>query len=209
METEQKKMKVFIVDDHYMIIEGIHSLLSKEPGITWTGHAINAASCMEQLVILRPDIILMDINLPDKSGTELCKEVKQLYPSIHIIALSSFNQQGFIQKMLDNGASGYLLKNAEREEIIEAMHRAMEGGTYLSAEPARILKKESANQVIVTRREKEVLELIAEGFTNKEIAAKLFISITTVDTHRNNLLEKFKVSNVASLVKVAVTKGIL
>jgi len=202
-------MKVFIVDDHYMIIEGIHSLLAKEPEVKWLGHAMNAEGCLDFLKTREPDIILMDINLPDKSGTELCKEVKQLYPSIHILALSSFNQQGFIQKMLENGASGYLLKNAEREEILEAMKRAMEGKKYLSKETEKILQKANEEQVIITRREKEVLELIADGLTNKEIAARLFISVTTVDTHRKNLLEKFGVNNIASLIKTAATLGML
>ena len=115
------KTKVFIVDDHYMVIEGIRSLLQNEKGIEWTGHATNADSCLSFLKNQLPDVILMDISMPDKSGIELCKEVKEKYPSVFIIGLSTFNQQSFIQKMMDNGASGYVLKNATREEIMEAI----------------------------------------------------------------------------------------
>lgn len=109
------KASIFIVDDHYMVIEGIQSLLQKETGIEWMGHATNAASCLAFLKQQQPDIILMDVNLPDKSGIDLCKEVKQLYPSIFILGLSTFNQQAIIANMLDNGASGYVLKNATRK----------------------------------------------------------------------------------------------
>ncbi len=115
------KTKVFIVDDHYMVIEGIRSLLQNEKTIEWAGHATNADSCLSFLKNQLPDVILMDISMPDKSGIDLCKEVKEKYPSVFIIGLSTFNQQSFIQKMMDNGASGYVLKNATKEEILEAI----------------------------------------------------------------------------------------
>ena len=110
--------KIFIVDDHYMIIEGIRSLLQNEKSIEWLGHAGNAASCMAFLQHQLPDVILMDISLPDKSGIDLCKEVIAKYPSIFIIGLSTYNQQSFIEKMIANGASGYVLKNATQEELM-------------------------------------------------------------------------------------------
>lgn len=198
-------IKVFIVDDHYMVIEGIRSLLQNESGIEWAGHASNADSCLAFLQQQLPDIILMDINLPDKNGIELCKEVRQLYPSVFIIGLSTFNQQSFIQKMMENGASGYVLKNATQEELMEAIRVVANGKTYFSDEAALSLRKNSGNEIpVLTRREKEVLELIADGLTNNEIAAKLFISVTTVDTHRKNLLAKFDSRNIASLIKAAM-----
>ena len=197
--------KIFIVDDHYMVIEGIRSILQEENSIEWMGHASNAASCLAFLSRQEPDIILMDINLPDKSGIDLCKEVKALYPSILIIGLSTFNQQSFIQMMMANGASGYVLKNATLEELMEAFQAVHKGQTYLSDEVALVLRKNADAQVpVLTRREKEVLELIAEGLTNIEIATKLFISPATVDTHRKNLLAKFDVCNTAALVKYAI-----
>jgi len=197
--------KVFIVDDHYMVIEGIRSLLQNEATVEWVGHASNAASCLAFLHQQLPDVILMDINLPDKNGIELCKEVRQLYPSVFIIGLSTFNQQSFIQKMMENGASGYVLKNATQEELMEAIKTVANGKTYLSDEAALSLRKSNSGETpVLTRREKEVLELIADGLTNNEIAAKLFISVTTVDTHRKNLLAKFDSRNIASLIKSAM-----
>jgi DNA-binding NarL/FixJ family response regulator len=196
--------RIFITDDHYMVVEGIRSLLQHEKNIEWAGHAMNAASCLAFLQQQQPDVILMDINLPDKSGIDLCKEVKAKYPDIHIVGLSSFNQQSFIQKMIDNGASGYVLKNASREELIEAIEAVMDGKTFLSLEATATMKSNPDSQIpVITRREREVLLLIAEGLTNNEIADKLFISNTTVDTHRKNLLTKFEVRNTATLIRLA------
>lgn len=196
--------KIFIVDDHYMIIEGIRSLLQFQKGFEWMGHAMNAASCMAFLDHQEPDVILMDISLPGKTGIELCKEVKSKYPDIKILGLSSFNQHSFIQKMLDNGASGYVLKNATLEELEMAIKTVDQGGIYLSLEAELTVQKNDTSIIpIITRREKEVLLLIAEGMTNNEIALKLFISTTTVDTHRKNLLTKFEVKNTASLIRMA------
>lgn len=195
--------KVFIVDDHYMVIEGIRSLLQNEKGIEWTGHATNAASCLAFLQHQMPDVILMDISMPDKSGIDLCKEVKEKYPSVFIIGLSTFNQQSFIQKMMDNGASGYVLKNATQEELIEAIEIVAKGKKYLSHEVSQVLRKQDDTNIVLTRREKEVLELIADGMTNNEIGGKLFISPSTVDTHRKNLLAKFEAKNTASLIHIA------
>lgn len=203
-------IKVFIVDDHYMVIEGIRSLLQNEKSVEWTGHAMNASSCLAFLKQQQPDVILMDINLPGISGIELCSEVKEKYPAVFIVGLSTFNQQSFIQKMIDNGASGYVLKNATQQELMEAITHAAKGEIYLSDEAASSLKKNEGNgNPVLTRREKEVLELIADGLTNGEIAAKLFISVATVDTHRKNLLAKFQAKNTASLVKAAVQLQLL
>lgn len=186
-----------------MVIEGIRSLLQQEPDVEWMGHAMNAESCLAFLKQQQPDIILMDINLPDKSGIDLCREVKEKYPSVFIIGLSTFNQQSFIQRMMENGASGYVLKNATRDELLDAIRAVMKGKTWLSDEVTQTLKHADASGIILTRREKEVLELIADGMTNNEIAQKLFISVTTVDTHRKNLLAKFDVKNTALLIRTA------
>ena len=196
-------IKVFIVDDHYMVIEGIHSLLQNEKSIEWSGHATNAVSCLAFLQQQQPDVILMDINLPDKSGIDLCKQVKEKYPSIFIIGLSTFNQLSFIQKMMDSGASGYVLKNASQTELMEAIETVAKGKIYFNDEASKTLQKNEATHIILTRREKEVLELIAEGMTNNVIGQKLFISTATVDTHRKNLLAKLNAKNTASLVRMA------
>jgi DNA-binding NarL/FixJ family response regulator len=187
-----------------MVIEGIRSLLQYEQQVEWMGHAMNADSCLAFLQKQQPDVILMDINLPDKSGIDLCKEVKSKYPSIQVIGLSSFNQQSFIQKMLESGASGYVLKNATREELMDAIETVMDGRRFLSDDAAATVKRNEDSKIpVITRREKEVLLLIAEGMTNNEIGEKLFISTTTVDTHRKNLLTKFDTRNTASLIRMA------
>ncbi len=203
------KASIFIVDDHYMVIEGIRSLLQNEKEIDWMGHATNAASCLAFLKQQQPDVVLMDINLPDMSGIDLCKQVKQLYPSIMVLGLSTFNQLAIIRNMTDNGASGYVLKNATKEELLEAVSLVLRGKLYYSTEAALSLKESAIQQPLITRREKEVLQLIAEGLTNAEISEKLFISIPTVNTHRKSLLEKFEAKNTAILVSKAIRQGMV
>lgn len=204
------KTRVFIVDDHFMVIEGIKSLLQNEAEIEWTGHATNAESCMAFLKRGQPDLILMDISLPDKSGIELCREVHSKYPAVRIIGLSTFNQRSYIEKMMDNGASGYLLKNAGKEEILKGIETVMQHKKYFSHEAALTIRSNPNKELpVLTRREKEVLELIAAGHTNQDIADKLFISCTTVDTHRKNLLQKFEAKNVAVLINLATKNGFL
>jgi DNA-binding NarL/FixJ family response regulator len=201
-----KPITVFIVDDHFMVIEGIQSLLQNETALKVIGHASNTASCLSFLQRQQPDIILMDINLGTENGIDLCKQVKERYPQVMVLALSTFNQFSFIDKMMESGASGYLLKNAERFEIKEAIEQALKGGTYLSREVNDTLKamEEGKNEKpALTRREKEVLELIADGLNSQEIADKLFIGVSTVDTHRKNLLIKFGVKNTAMLIRMA------
>lgn len=196
--------KIFIVDDHYMIIEGIRSLLQHEVGLEWLGHAMTADSCLAFLRKQRPNVLFMDVNLPDQSGIDLCSQVKKAYPKIRIIGLSSFNQFSFIEKMFQNGAAGYVLKNATKEELLEAIDTVMEGKTYISASvETTINTNKNIKTPLITRREKEVLLLISEGLTNGEIADTLFVSITTVDTHRKNLLAKFEVKNTAALIRMA------
>jgi DNA-binding NarL/FixJ family response regulator len=202
--------KIFITDDHYMIIEGIRSLLQGEKNLEWLGHAMTAGSCMAFLKNQQPDVLFLDVNLPDKNGIDLCKEIKTLYPKIRIIALSSFNQQSFIQKMMNNHASGYVVKNASREELIRAIDTVVDGDTFLSHEAAITMEtSDGTGMPVITRREREVLLLIANGLTNTEIADQLFISTTTVDTHRKNLLSKFEAKNSASLVRIAYEKNLI
>ena len=204
------KTRVFIVDDHYMVIEGIRSLLNNEPEIEWVGHATNAESCLAFLQKNQPDVILMDIGLPDKSGIDLCYEVKTKYPAIKVLGLSTFNQKSYITKMIENGASGYLLKNAGKSELLKGIEMVMINKSFMSHEAAVSLRtNEEENLPVLTHREKEVLQLIANGLTNQEIAVKLFISNTTVETHRKNLLQKFGANNVAALINLAAKGGFI
>jgi DNA-binding NarL/FixJ family response regulator len=206
-------LRVFIVDDHPVVIEGIHSLLKNEKDMEWAGQAMNAQSCLGFFVNNTADVVLMDISMPGMDGVELCGVMKEKYPGIMILGLSSFNQGLYIKKMMENGASGYVLKNSSREELLKAIHTVCEGGIYFSGEAGESLKQyqrsQQAEMPLLSRREKEVLELIAEGHTNPEIAEKLFLSQFTVDSHRKNLLAKLNAKNTASLVKLAVENKLI
>jgi len=204
-------IRVFIIDDHQMIIEGIHSLLQGEQNIEWMGSTKSPDDLMLFLAKSQPDVLLMDINLPQRSGLELCREVKEKYPAINIIGLSTSNQPSVIRKMQENGASGYLLKDASQSEILEALQQVNKGKEYVSFSVAEALKKKGSDTSLpaLTRREKEILELIAEGHTNRKIAAKLFLNRTTINTHRKNMLTKFNVKNTAALIKIAVTNHLI
>jgi DNA-binding NarL/FixJ family response regulator len=204
--------KVFIVDDHTVVIEGIYSLLQREKDIEISGHSNNATNCIEYFKTHTTDVILMDISLPDMNGVDLCRQIKKDYPGIMVLALSTFNQSTYVRKMIESGASGYLLKNAGRREIIEAIQEVKKGKTYFSFDAAQILKTDSDQKTGIpplTKREKEVLVNIAEGLTNLQIAKKLFISIDTVETHRKNLHSKLNVKNSAMLVRFAVENNLL
>lgn len=184
--------------------------MNNESEIEWVGHAMNAASCLAFLQKSQPDVILMDIGLPDKSGIDLCYEVKSKYPTIRVLGLSTFNQKSYIAKMIGNGASGYLLKNAGRAELLKGIEMAMLNKSFMSHEAAVTLRSNDNNSVpVLTHREKEVLQLIGIGLTNQEIAEKLFISNTTVETHRKNLLQKFGAKNVAVLINMATKYGFI
>jgi DNA-binding NarL/FixJ family response regulator len=201
-------IRVFIVDDHPVVIEGIHSLLQNEKDIEWAGHAMNAQSCLGFFVHNTADIILMDINLPDMNGVELCGLIKDKYPGIFVLGLSTSNQGLYIKKMMENGASGYILKNSSREDLLQAIHAVRDGCIYFSGEVGEALAQYQKSQhvalPVISRREKEVLGLIAEGYTNAEIAEKLFVSQFTVDSHRKNLIAKLNVKNTAMLIRFAV-----
>lgn len=206
-------ISVFIVDDHPVVIEGIHSLLMNEKDIAWVGQAMNAASCLGFFVNNTADVVLMDISMPGMDGVELCAVMKEKYPGIFILGLSTFNQGLYIKKMMENGASGYILKNSSKEELIEAIHVVKDGGIYFSGEAGQALaeyqKSGKTELPILTPREKEILELIAEGFTNPQIAEKIFLSQFTIDSHRKNLLAKLNVKNTASLIRLAVERKLI
>jgi DNA-binding NarL/FixJ family response regulator len=206
-------IRVFIVDDHPVVIEGIHSLVQNEQGIEWAGQAMNARSCLGFFVNNTADVVLMDISMPGMDGVDLCAVMKEKYPGIMILGLSTFNQGLYIKKMMENGASGYILKNSSKEELIKAIHTVHEGGVFFSGEAGQALaeyKKSSKNELpVLTPREKEILELIAEGYTNPQIAEKIFLSQFTVDSHRKNLLAKLNVKNTASLIRLAVERKLI
>jgi DNA-binding NarL/FixJ family response regulator len=204
-------IKVCIVDDHQLILEGLQSLLEHEAGIHLTGLLKNAEELLSYIPRNLPDVILMDINLPHTNGLELCKIIVSQYPSIKVVGLSTSNQISIIKNMLANGASGYLLKDASKKEIIDAIITVYKGKEYVNRSISDVLKTGAGAEElpVLTRREKEILELISDGMTNMDIAVKLFVTVNTVDSHRKNMLAKFGVKNTAALVKLAITNNLL
>jgi DNA-binding NarL/FixJ family response regulator len=208
-------INVVILDDHLMVLEGLQSMLNSQQNIVVTNTFSRGIDLLTFLKTETPSIILLDINLPDSNGIDLCKTITNLYPQINIIGLSNFSDTGFIKNMIRNGAKGYLLKNTTKDELIKAIKAVNYGKTYLPI----ILKEKLLNESFgvqsstfipkLTRRENEILTCIAEELTNTEIAKQLFISTKTVESHRKNLHQKFGVRNTAGLIKEAFTKGIL
>jgi DNA-binding NarL/FixJ family response regulator len=199
------KIKIIVVDDHPMVLEGMKSMMAQIDFVELIGLATNAYQAMELLNTCLPDIVITDINMPEISGMELTARIQKDFPDVKIIAMSTFKERSYISQMIQNGASGYLVKSASREEIEEAILTAHEGKLYLSLDVnMQPGEKEKLDRIpVLSSREKEVLQLIADGMTNPQIAAKLFISLHTVDSHRKNLLTKFAVNNTASLIKLA------
>ena len=205
-------IRVFIIDDHPMVIEGIRALLNAVEGITVIGSATDAFTAQKFLKTHVADVALLDINLPEVSGLDLCPELRAKYPKMKILGLSTFKERSFIGRMISQGASGYVLKSASQDELVDAIAHASRGQMYLSMEVAQIIANAESPQPqmpLLTTREKEVLTLIAEGLTNNQIAEQLFISPLTVDSHRKNLLAKLGVKNTASMIKIAVENKLI
>jgi two-component system, NarL family, nitrate/nitrite response regulator NarL len=199
------KIKVLIVDDHPMVLEGMRSMLAQISFVAIAGTAANAYEAVELIKQALPQIVITDINMPEISGIELALKIKTEFPQVKIIAMSTFKERSYISQMIQNGASGYLVKSASKEEIEEAILSVHEGKLYMSLDInlSSSDKQELNNMPVLSSREKEVLQLIADGMTNPQIAAKLFLSMHTVDSHRKNILTKFSVNNTASLIKLA------
>ena len=202
--------KILIVDDHPLVVEGLKSLLADSEEITVIGTASNAFDAVDFLKNNEVDIVFLDINLQDINGIDLCKKIKDQFPDIKSLALSTFSERAYVSRMIQNGASGYLIKSSSKEEILDAIRQVQAGGYYMNVSFEQNTAVSSPKTIpFLTRREKEVLLLIAEGLTNPQIANQLFISVATVNTHRSNLLMKFEVSNTASLIKVAAGLGLV
>lgn len=205
-------IRTFIIDDHPMVIAGIKSLLSDSHLVEISGTASDGYVALEALKSADAEVALTDINLGDLNGIELCGMLKKARPNLKILGLSTFKERSYITRMIEAGASGYLLKNASKEELEEGIVAAWRGRMFLSQEASQVLTSPAAKSTpipLLTAREKEVLALIAEGMTNAEIATQLYVSPLTVDSHRKNLLAKFGVKNTAAMVKVALEQHLL
>jgi len=217
MVNSTEKIRIVITDDHKIIREGIRALLATEENIVVVGEAYDGDSLLDVLKHNPADIVLLDINMEGRSGLELVTEVKELYPDVKVIMLSMLDHAQYVSRAIENGASGYLVKNAGREEVSVALKLVSAGSTFISPSISLNLLQNrnevpdvsSAEQENLSKRELEVLHLIAEGYTNAEIAEKLFNSKRTIETHRQNMLEKTRCKNTASLIKYAVKNGLV
>jgi DNA-binding NarL/FixJ family response regulator len=202
-----------IVDDHPVVMEGVQKLLESKRHIQVAGCFTTGSDFIAFIKSNKVDIVLLDISLPDVSGIDLCKDIKALSPATCVLVLSNHSERSIIMQLLQNGASGYLLKNASATELTNCINEALEGQITFSKEVKEIIARPSASALRgipqLTRREKEILHLISEGVTTAGIAAQLSLSPLTIETHRRNLLQKFDVKNVAALIKVAVQQGLI
>lgn len=205
------KIRLLVVDDHPMVLEGMKSMLQQLSFVDLCGMATDAYAAMELIKKEKPQIVITDINMPEISGIELALKIRHEFPEVKVVAMSTFKERSYISQMIQNGAAGYLVKSASREEIEEAILSVHEGKLYMSLDInlSAADKTELNNIPVLSTREKEVLVLIADGLTNPQIAAKLFISMHTVDSHRKNLLTKFGVNNTAGLIKIAVRNNMI
>lgn len=207
---------VLVIDDHPIVLDGIRTMLKDEAGFEIIGTAKNAAEALEFLNQQTPDIILLDISLPDMDGLQLCQKIRTTNKKSKILGLTSFNEAGMISSLLQRGGNGYLLKNMERSELIRAMQAVLNGKIFLSDAANETILAQFQNQKaaveegpLLTRREKEILTMLADGLKGPEIAEKLFLSPLTVETHRKNLCKKLNVNSVQMLLKVARDRKII
>ena len=203
-------ISILVIDDHPLVGDGITLMVKDIEYLQIISVCKSGKEALEFLVDAKPDIILLDISLPDIDGLELCFQIRKTNKQTKIIGLTSTNEAGIITQLLANGGNGYLLKNMEREELINAIDEVMNGRIFLSKaanqkilEQFHSLKDALKNKPVLTRREKEILKLLYEGLTGPQIAEKLFLSPLTVETHRKNLMQKLNVNSVQQLLKVA------
>lgn len=202
-------MTIAIVDDHPVVIEGLRTLLKDNKTVSFT----RAGDFIDYVKSNWVDIVLLDITLPDGNGIDFCREIKNISPATIVLGLSNLAERSIILQMLQNGASGYLLKNAAADELMKCIEEAKKGGVAFSNEVKEILAKPTRAELrtapSVTKREKEILQLLSRGMTTASIATGLNLSPLTVDTHRRNLLQKFDVKNTAELLMAAVEQKLL
>ena len=210
-------IRILLADDHRIMREGLRALLEKEAGIEILAEAENGRTAVELSRELNPDVVIIDIGMPDLNGIDATRQIVAESPSVKVIALSMHADRKFVREMLSAGASGYLLKDAAFEELSMALATVINNQTYLSPSVAdtvvrdylgTIDTKASGGSPALTKREREVLQLIAEGRSTKDIASHLYVSIKTIETHRKQIMDKIGVNSVAELTKYAIREGL-
>lgn len=212
-------LRVFITDDHELYLEGLVLLLNKQPGIQVVGSALSGKELLQKLPGLQVDILLLDVHLPDTGEEELLKKIRSVHPDLKILYLTIMRGTRYIHKLIRHDIHGYILKNTSIEELVKALNSVSEGKKYFSKEINIIdTEQDFRNTVtiedkkvdeILSKREIEVLTLICKEYSNSEIAEKLFLSVSTVETHRKNLIAKLGVNNTVGLVKFALRNNLI
>jgi DNA-binding NarL/FixJ family response regulator len=209
--------KILLVEDHIVVRQGIKALLSDEPDIEIVGEADNGREALSLVSKLQPDVVLMDISMPGLNGIEATRQIRQRHAAVKVVILSMHANEEYVFQVLRAGASGYVLKQSDSSEVLTAIRAALAGGSFLSPPISRTVIDDYVHRAevrgreddmdLLTSREREVLQLLAEGASNREIAEQLSISIKTVETHRSNMMNKLEVKNKTELVKYALRKG--
>ncbi len=197
-------IRVHITDDHRMLVEGLSAAI-RESGIaevTGTSHLLD--DCRKACAVQQPDVLLLDINMPDGNGIDFCEEMHNRYPAIKILMLTSYSEFTVAKRAIDAGASGYILKNALSEEVVKGIETVAKGQTFLSHEIDLLMRRSPDRSIWLTAREQEMLRYIVDGYTNQEIADRMFLSIETIKTYRKYLIQKLGARNSMELVKLAI-----
>jgi DNA-binding NarL/FixJ family response regulator len=211
-------MKVLVVDDHEIVRQGIKMVLETDPELEVVGEAASGDEAIEKVRDLGPNVVVMDIGMPGLSGFEATRRIRDSHPDVQVLALTVHDSEAYVFQMLQAGATGYVVKRAPAAEVIQAVKRAFLGEAVLHPSVAKLLIKDYLTRVergeessydTLSDREREILKLIAEGRTNKEIAEMLFLSIKTIQAHRANLMRKLGMHDRTELVKYAIRKGII
>ncbi len=211
-------VRVILADDHALMREGLRALIEREPGITVVGEATNGAEAVALVSRLGPHLVIMDVAMPCLNGIEATRKILHDHPHTRVVALSGHDNKEFVREMLAAGASAYVLKERAFEELSRAVREAMRGRKYLSPEIARGVVDdyvelsgsfgENPAFIVLTAREREVLQQLAEGRSTKEMAAALGVSVKTIETHRRNIMQKLDLHSVAELTKYAIREGV-
>ncbi len=216
-----KKTKILVVDDHPLVRFGVINQLKSSDDYIVVGEAEDGEDAIAKTKALTPDLVIMDIFMPGLSGIEATKLIKKKYPETKILILTGFENEDYVYQIIRSGAGGYVLKSVEKEELLEAVAAVVRGEKFFSPRISKLIletfirKAEgqktqiSADEDVLTKREKEIVALVADGLTNQQIAEKLFISARTVDTHRTNIMQKLNIHDVANLVRYAIEKGLV
>jgi len=199
----EKKIRIYLVDDHKIFVRGVASLLNSESELEVAGYAYDAKTAIKFIKENELDVLITDVQMPIMSGIELTHIIKDEFPQTKVIGLSMYDKPEIISELISAGAEGYLLKDIEKNELVDAINQVVEGNIYYSGSIAKTLMQSLTNKDLLTRREREIIKLIVEEFTNIMIADKLFISEYTVESHRKNIFRKTQAKSIVGLVKFA------